>query len=84
MSEVLRLLEDRGYVKRIAEPGNGRVIRTEVTQRGRRALERCDLAVDAVEREMLADFTAADVTELRDALLRCGRALEPVRERSLS
>jgi hypothetical protein len=37
--------------------------------------------VDAVEREMLAEFDA-DLTELRDALLRCGRALE--RERSLS
>ena len=84
MSEVLRLLVDRGYVRRLAEPGHGRVIRTELTQRGRRALERCDRAVDEVEREMLAEFDADDVTELRDALLRCGRALEPVRERSVS
>jgi DNA-binding MarR family transcriptional regulator len=76
MSEVLTLLVDQGYVRRRAEPGHGRVIRTELTKAGSRALERCDLAVDDVEREMLGNLDAAEVTRLRDVLLRCGRALE--------
>jgi DNA-binding MarR family transcriptional regulator len=76
MSEALALLVDRGYVRRRAEPGHGRIIRIELTAAGRRALERCDRAVDGVEREMLGDLDADEATSLRDALSRCGRALE--------
>jgi DNA-binding MarR family transcriptional regulator len=76
MSEVLALLVEQGYVRRRAEPGHGRVIRTELTSAGRRALERCDRAVDKVEREMLGDLDADEVASLRDVLIRCGRALD--------
>jgi DNA-binding MarR family transcriptional regulator len=76
MSEVLMLLVEQGFVSRRAEPGAGRVIRTELTRAGRRALERCDRAVDRIEQEMLGDLDDAEVTSLRDVLLRCGRALE--------
>jgi DNA-binding MarR family transcriptional regulator len=76
MSEVLALLVELRYVRRRAEPGHGRVLRTELTAAGRRALERCDRAVDAVERELLSDLDADERADLRDALLRCSRALE--------
>jgi len=75
MSEVLALLVELRYVRRRAEPGHGRVLRTELTAAGRRALERCDRAVDAVERELLSDLDADERADLRDALLRCSRAL---------
>ena len=76
MSEVLAMLVERGYVRRRAEPGQGRVIRTELTKAGSRALERCDRAVDVVEQELLGDFDTDEVAGLRDILIRCGRALE--------
>ena len=76
MSEVLARLVDQGLVRRTAEPGHGRVIRMELTKTGLRALERCDRAVDEIEREMLAGLGAAEVAGLRDVLVRCGRALE--------
>ena len=76
MSEVLTLLVDLGYVRRRAEPGHGRIIRTELTKAGGRALERCDRAVDQVEQEMLSDLGADEVASLRGVLVRCGRALE--------
>ena len=76
MSEVLALLVEQGYVRRRAAPGHGRVIRSELTAAGKRALERCDRAVDAVEREMLGDLDVDDAANLRDVLLRCARALE--------
>ena len=76
MSEVLTLLVDQGYVRRRADPVHGRVIRTELTKAGRRALDRCDRAVDDVEQELLSDLDADETTSLRDALIRCGRALE--------
>ena len=76
MSEVLTLLVDRGYVQRRAEPGHGRIIRTELTKAGSRALERCDRAVDDVEQKLLGDLDADEATNLGDVLIRCGRALE--------
>jgi DNA-binding MarR family transcriptional regulator len=76
MSEALTQLVDRGYVRRRADPDHGRIIRTELTKAGSRALERCDRAVDDVEREMLGDLDADEVASLRNALIRCGRALE--------
>jgi DNA-binding MarR family transcriptional regulator len=76
MSEVLSRLVEQGYVRRLAEPGHGRVIRIELTKAGSRVLERCDRAVDAVEREMLGELDAGEAAGLRDALMRCGRTLE--------
>ena len=76
MSEVLALLVEHGYVRRRAEPDHGRVIRTELTKAGQRALDRCDRAVDAVERELLRDLDAGEAESLRDFLGRCGRSLE--------
>jgi DNA-binding MarR family transcriptional regulator len=76
MSEALALLVERSYVRRRADPGHGRVIRTEITAAGRRALERCDRAVDRVEREMLGGLAPSEADRLREALTRCRRALE--------
>jgi DNA-binding MarR family transcriptional regulator len=76
MSEVLTLLVERGYVRRRPDPGHGRVMRTELTAAGRRALGRCDRAVDAVERELLSALDAEESADLRDALVRCSHALE--------
>jgi DNA-binding MarR family transcriptional regulator len=79
MSEVLSLLVEQGYVRRRATPGHGRVIRTELTKAGEGMLARCDRAVDAVEREMLAGLEGIDAACLREGLLDCSRALS-VRE----
>ena len=76
MSEVLAQLVEKGYVRRRADPGHGRVIRIELTAGGSRALERGDRAVDEVEEEMLAELDADEVADLRAVLQRCGRALE--------
>ena len=76
MSEVLAQLVEKGYVRRRAEPGHGRVILIELTTAGSRALERGDRAVDAVEGEMLAEFDADEVASLRVVLQRCSRTLE--------
>ena len=76
MSEVLAVLVDKGYVRRRAAPGNGRVIRIELSAAGSRALERGDRAADEVEREMLRGLDAREAAALRRALLSCGRALE--------
>ncbi len=70
MSEVLAGLIEKGYVRRRVEPGRGRVIGIELTAPGRRALARCDRAVDGVEREMLAGLDDGEAARLRGSLIR--------------
>jgi DNA-binding MarR family transcriptional regulator len=74
MTEALAGLVETGYVRRRPDPDHGRVLRVELTAAGRRALERCDRAVDAVERELFAGLDSGDAAALRRALLHCSRA----------
>ena len=68
MSEALALLVERGFVKRRADPDHGRIIRTEITRSGLRALDRCNRAVDEVEGELLAGVDPDDVEVARAVL----------------
>src|SRR5262249_40535498 len=68
MSEALALLVELGYVKRRADPGHGRIIRTEITRSGLRTLERCDRAVDEVESELFDGVDPDDVEVVRAVL----------------
>jgi hypothetical protein len=76
MNEVLAALDQRGLVVRRA--GKGRAIGTRLTPAARAALAECDTAVDALEREMLADLTRSEIQRLRAALAACSRRLEMV------
>ena len=76
MLEALTQLVEQGCVRRRDDPDHGRIIRIHLTAAGRRVLERCDRAVDEVEREMLAALDSGELAGLRATLLECGRALE--------
>lgn len=53
MNEMVRWLEDRGYVARRRDPDNRRVLLLTLTDAGRDLLEHCDPLVGAIEEEML-------------------------------
>ena len=76
MNEVLMALERHGYVRRSADPAHGRVMRTELTRAGARALAACDRAVDELERRMLGDLDGKAADDLYASLLRLARVLE--------
>ncbi len=76
MNEVLKALEQQGYVRRTADPAHGRIMRTELTRAGARTLTACNRAVDALERRMLGDLEGAGADELRGRLLQLARVLE--------
>ena len=54
MIEVLGSLEQRGLVRRRADPANARIMRAELTAAGRRVLARADALIAALEDELLA------------------------------
>lgn len=60
MLSVLQALERKGLIEREPSPDHRRVLSTRLTAAGEQQLTRCDAAIDAVEKRLLADFSAAE------------------------
>jgi DNA-binding MarR family transcriptional regulator len=71
MNQVLRELEQRGWVSRHPHPGHGRILQAELTDGGRQTLTACHRAVDAVEGRMLSGLSPAERVQLAAALRSC-------------
>jgi DNA-binding MarR family transcriptional regulator len=69
MSEVLRALERKGLVDRTSGQAFGRALPAELTAEGRRVLDACGKAVDALEHEMLRDLTPRQARTMRTSLV---------------
>ena len=76
MNEVLLTLEDRGFVRRRAHPGHGRILQARLTAKGRALLARCDADVYEVEARMVSGLRDEDRRALRSALLSGIRSLQ--------
>jgi DNA-binding MarR family transcriptional regulator len=75
MNLVISALERRQLVVRKPAPGHGRVLRTSVTPRGARILERCDREMDVIEAEMLQGLDPESLETVRSALRSCAHSL---------
>jgi len=77
MNENLRELEQRGWVARHRHATHGRILQTELTDRGRETLRSCDDAVTVIEQRMLAELGRDQRRELTSLLRACIAALTP-------
>jgi DNA-binding MarR family transcriptional regulator len=75
MNQVLDHLTRTGLIVREPHATHGRILATRLTPAGKDVLASCDIAVDAMEAEMLHDVPAANRTQLMQTLLVCIRAL---------
>jgi DNA-binding MarR family transcriptional regulator len=71
MSEVIVALEEKGLVERSPDPSHKRILRINVTRRGKRLLERCDTAVTELEEQMLSDLSDGGRSDLVKTLRDC-------------
>lgn len=62
MNVLLQSLERDGFVTRATEPSAGKALPTQLTQSGRRSLERASAAVRSVELRMLSGMTPDEQT----------------------
>jgi DNA-binding MarR family transcriptional regulator len=75
MSQVILDLENDGLIERQPDRSHRRILRATLTAAGRRVLASCDRAVDALEREMLAEVPAQEHEALIAHLTSCVRRL---------
>jgi DNA-binding MarR family transcriptional regulator len=75
MNQVLRELEQKGWVARHPDPAHARILQADLTPAGRTALRACRLAVDAVEEQMLAPLAPGDIEQFTATLRACIQAL---------
>ncbi|MCU6499486.1 MarR family transcriptional regulator [Rugamonas sp. A1-17] len=76
MQGILVNLERGGLIVRSPHPEHGRVIMTELTKAGQKAVADGAKAADAVERQMLSRLSADEARQLCDLLKRCAAALD--------
>ncbi|WP_354042972.1 MarR family transcriptional regulator [Devosia sp. UYZn731] len=77
MQGMLVTLERDDFITRTPHPDHGRIIMTELTERGRTAAAAGILASEAVERHMLSGLTPDEARMLGQLLNRCADALDP-------
>jgi DNA-binding MarR family transcriptional regulator len=71
MIEMLGTLEAKGLVQRTPSPDHGRILRTELTAKGRRLLARCDDEIDRLEAEMTRELSAEELEAFERTLRSC-------------
>lgn len=76
MQGMLVTLERDGFIVRTPHPEHGRIIMTELTEKGKAAAEAGIVAAGAVEQQMLSGLTHEEAKLLGDLLRRCSDALQ--------
>jgi DNA-binding MarR family transcriptional regulator len=76
MQAILVNLERGGLIARSPHPAHGRVIMTELTTAGRKAVAEGAKAADVVERQMLSLLSTEEARLLGELLKRCAAALD--------
>ena len=71
MIEMLGTLEGKGLIERSPAPDHGRILRTELTAKGRRLLARCDDELDRIEGEMTRELSPEELREFEHMLRSC-------------
>ena len=70
MMEVLKALEENGFVTRRDDPNHGRIRQTRLTAKGKRLLRRCDARVTEVASAMTKGFTKRETESFAHLLVR--------------
>jgi DNA-binding MarR family transcriptional regulator len=71
MNEVVWALERRRLVKRTVDPRHGRILRTELTRRGSKILDKLEPGIAQMQDEMLSGLGPDQRKGLLDGLMVC-------------
>lgn len=76
MNAIVSKLETAGMIERQPHPEHGRVLRADLTEKGRELVSEAHEVVRGVEERMLSGLDSDERTLLTDMLSRCTDSLE--------
>ncbi len=76
MQGIVANMDRDGLIKRTTDPAHKRILRTELTAAGRKALARADAAVADIEGKMLNGLDAKHRAELNRMLKQCAENVQ--------
>lgn len=74
-NEMVKAMEEHGWLLREPHPSHGRILHLRLTPRGTALLSQCDAAVDEVEADLLKDLLPGERDDLQRLLRACFSAL---------
>ena len=74
-NEMVKAMEERGFITREPHPTHGRILHITLTARGAVLLSRCSTAADKVEADLLKELCPEERDELQRLLRACFSAL---------
>lgn len=77
-NEMVKMMEEKGWIERQPDPAHGRIIRINVSEFGYQLLSRCDSAVTQLESRMLAPLSEVERTSMRGQLRTLLNALHAI------
>jgi DNA-binding MarR family transcriptional regulator len=83
MLGIVANLEKMGLLRRTPHQTHGRIMQSELTQKGTEVLESACEAIVDVEKSMTVGFTAEEIGTLRSMLQRCAQNLHSAESRLL-
>jgi DNA-binding MarR family transcriptional regulator len=75
MIDVIAALENRGLVKRQADPDHGRILRARLTPKGQRLYARIDKEIAEFEEQMLGELSERRRKEFTKSVVSCVHSL---------
>ncbi|MEP7143109.1 MAG: MarR family transcriptional regulator [Ferruginibacter sp.] len=77
MNELVTVLETKKLVKKTEDPAHKRILRISLTAKGIKLLTDCNVAMDAIEYELLEDLNGIEIQQFRVVI---GKILEASRK----
>jgi DNA-binding MarR family transcriptional regulator len=68
MNELIAVLQRKKLLRKTVDPSHKRILRISLTPRGIQLVATCNIALDAIEKELFEDLTNTEIDKIRDII----------------
>ena len=68
MNELIAVLQRKKLLRKSVDPSHKRILRISLTAKGNQLLTSCNMALDAIEKELFRDLSNSEIEKVRDII----------------
>ena len=68
MNELIAVLQRKKLIRKAVDPSHKRILRISLTSKGNQLLNSCNMALDAIEKELFDGLTDSEIKKVRDVI----------------